>query len=446
MTDVFLNQVMQLRDISHIYDCFITVSQKISTDTRKEVKDTLFFCLSGDRFNGNIYAEKAIELGAAFVITNSYHLTDDRYLHVENPNETLIELAKYHSEKVKAKFLAIGGSNGKTTTKELVNAVLSQSFKTTSTPGNFNNHIGVPLTLLSVSIDCEMAIIELGTNHPGEMSVLCSMFKAHSALITNIGLEHLEGFKDIEAVAKEESEVYLMAQRDDAMAFVNEDDPWLQNMSKRLAFKNTYSTVNPTSDVYVKIISEMPYLEMEIFIKGKSIGTVSSKLGGEYNAQNIAAAVAVGIYYGVPEDLILQGISNYIPNMNRSQWIQTIDNKNILLDAYNANPSSMSAGIKSFSTIEGAKTLLLGDMLELGEHSEIEHQKIFEQIQALGFTNVYLVGNEFKKAIPSYPFVFDSTDSLLAWLDTHPIQAKYVYIKGSRGIAMEHCLDHFKLS
>ena len=437
---------MQQRDISHIYDCFLTVSQKISTDTRKEVKDTLFFCLSGDRFNGNIYAEKALELGAAFVITNSYHLTDHRYLHVENPNETLIELAKYHSEKVKAKFLAIGGSNGKTTTKELVNEVLSQSFKTISTPGNFNNHIGVPLTLLSVSIDCEIAIIELGTNHPGEMSVLCNMFKAHSALITNIGLEHLEGFKDIEAVAKEESEVYLMAQRDDAMAFVNEDDPWLQNMSKRLSLKNAYSTVNATSDVYVKIISEMPYLEMEVFIKGKSIGAVSSKLGGEYNAQNIAAAVAVGIYYGVPENLILQGISNYIPNMNRSQWIQTIDNKNILLDAYNANPSSMSAGIKSFSILEGAKTLLLGDMLELGEHSKIEHQKIFEQIQALGITDVYLVGNEFKNAIPSYPFVFDSTDSLLAWLDTHPIQSGYVYIKGSRGIAMEHCLDHFKLS
>ena len=437
---------MQLRDISHIYDCFITVSQKISTDTRKVIKDTLFFCLSGDRFNGNIYAEKALELGAAFVITNSNHLTDDRYLHVENPNETLIELAKYHSEKVKAKFLAIGGSNGKTTTKELVNAILSQSFKTTSTPGNFNNHIGVPLTLLSVSHDCEIAIVELGTNHPGEMSVLCNMFKAHSALITNIGLEHLEGFKDIEAVAKEESEVYLMAHRDDAMTFVNEDDPWLQNMSKRLSFKNTYSTVNPTSDVYVKILSEMPFLEMEIFVKGKSIGAVSSKFGGEYNAQNIAAAVAVGIYYGVPENLILQGISNYIPNMNRSQWIQTIDNKNILLDAYNANPSSMSAGIKSFSILEGAKTLLLGDMLELGEHSEIEHQKIFEQIHALGFTDVYLVGDEFKNAAPSYPFVFDSTDSLLAWLDTHPIQSGYVYIKGSRGIAMEHCLDHFKLS
>ena len=446
MTDVFLKQVMQQSDISHIYDCFLTVSQKISTDTRKELKDTLFFCLSGDRFNGNLYAEKALELGAAFVVTNSYHLTDERYLHVENPNDTLIELAKYHSEQVKTKFFAIGGSNGKTTTKELVKAVLSQSFRTTSTPGNFNNHIGVPLTLLSVPLDCEIAIIELGTNHPGEMSLLCDIFKADSAVITNIGLEHLEGFKDIEAVAKEESEVYLMAHRDSAMTFVNHDDPWLLNMSKRLNRKSTYSTVDSSCDIYVKILSEMPRLDLEIFVKGASIGRVTSHLGGAFNAQNIAAAVAAGIYYEVPADLILIGIAGYVPSMNRSQWIHTTDNKHILLDAYNANPSSMAAGIKSFATLQGTKTLLLGDMLELGEHGENEHIKIFEQIQELGFTDLFLVGDIFKNALPSYPFVFDNTDSLLAWLDTHPIQSEYVYIKGSRGIAMEHCLDHFKLS
>jgi UDP-N-acetylmuramoyl-tripeptide--D-alanyl-D-alanine ligase len=259
-------------------------------------------------------------------------------------------------------------------------------------------------------------------------------------------LEHLEGFKDIEAVAKEESEVYLMAYRDSAMTFVNHDDPWLLNMSKRLNRKSTYSTVDSSCDIYVKILSEMPRLDLEIFVKGASIGRVTSHLGGAFNAQNIAAAVAAGIYYEVPADLILIGIAGYVPSMNRSQWIHTTDNKHILLDAYNANPSSMAAGIKSFATLQGTKTLLLGDMLELGEHGENEHIKIFEQIQELGFTDLFLVGDIFKNALPSYPFVFDNTDSLLAWLDTHPIQSEYVYIKGSRGIAMEHCLDHFKLS
>ena len=437
---------MQQRDISHIYDCFVSVGQKISTDTRKELTDSMFFCLSGERFNGNIYAEKAVELGAAFVITNNPNLNNERILWVEDPNQTLIDLATYHSEQLKTKFVAIGGSNGKTTTKELVNSVLSTKYNVIATPGNFNNHIGVPLTLLSVKPDCEIAIIELGTNHPGEMALLCNMFKADSALITNIGLEHLEGFDDIEAVAKEESEVYLMAQRSEAMAFVNSDDKWLQNMSKRLLKKKTYSVQDSHSDVYIKINQEMPNLNMDVFLGGVHTDTFETQLGGAFNAQNIASAISVGLYYDVSVDAILKALSKYKPTMNRSQWITATNGKQILLDAYNANPSSMEAGIKSFSSLKGSKTLLLGDMLELGKHSGREHLKIFELIQDLGISDFYLVGGEFKNALPSYPFIFDNAESLLAWLDTHPIESEYVYIKGSRGIAMEQCLDHFDLS
>ncbi len=437
---------MQQRDISHIYDCFVSVGQKISTDTRKELTDSMFFCLSGERFNGNIYAEKAVELGAAFVITNNPNLNNERILWVEDPNQTLIDLATYHSEQLKTKFVAIGGSNGKTTTKELVNSVLSSKYNVIATPGNFNNHIGVPLTLLSVKPDCEIAIIELGTNHPGEMALLCNMFKADSALITNIGLEHLEGFDDIEAVAKEESEVYLMVQRSEAMAFVNSDDKWLQNMSKRLLKKKTYSVQDSHSDVYIKINQEMPNLNMDVFLGGVHTDTFETQLGGAFNAQNIASAISVGLYYDVPVDAILKALSKYKPSMNRSQWITATNGKQILLDAYNANPSSMEAGIKSFSSLKGSKTLLLGDMLELGKHSGREHLKIFELILDLGISDFYLVGGEFKNALPSYPFIFDNAESLLAWLDTHPIESEYVYIKGSRGIAMEQCLDHFDLS
>ncbi len=437
---------MQYHDISHIYNCFLSVDQKISTDTRKEIKATLFFCLSGARFNGNFYAKKALELGAAYVVTNSIDFIDERILYVKEPNETLIQLAKHHSEQVNTKFIAIGGSNGKTTTKELVSAVLREKFKIQATPGNFNNHIGVPLTLLSVKPDCELAIIELGTNHPGEMAILCHMFKADTALITNIGLEHLEGFNDIEAVAREESEVYLMAQRDNALAFVNQDDTWLNNMSKRLDLTKTYSTVNSGADIFVQVHNEMPLLSLEIFVNGKSMGVIDSRLGGRFNAQNIAAAISIGSYYSVPFPSIIKGISEYIPNMNRSQWIETIDGKHIFLDAYNANPSSMEAGIKSFATLKGTKTYLLGDMLELGNHSKKEHQNIFALIQSMGVEDAFFVGSEFKKALPSFPFIFDNTESLLAWLDTHPIDSEYIYIKGSRGIAMEQCLDHFKLS
>lgn len=437
---------MNFSDISHLYDCFQKTGQKITTDTRKDVSGTLFFCLSGNRFNGNLYAQQALDNGASFVVTNASNITDERICLFEDPNHTLTELARYHTEQLPTKLIAIGGSNGKTTTKEWLQSVLGTTYKTRSTPGNFNNHIGVPLTLLSFTTDVEYGIVELGTNHPGEMKILCDMFKADSALITNIGKEHLEGFSDLESVAQEESELYLMALRDGAMAFVNFDDPWLNNMSKRLNKLRTYSLTDRSCSVFIDVNTEMPYLDTSLYINAEHMGDLHAQLGGKFNAYNLAAAVSVGFYYGVSIENITKGISAYIPNMNRSQWISAKNGTQLLLDAYNANPSSMESGIRSFATLKGKKTLLLGDMLELGTHSSFEHLEIFNLTQELGFTDVYFVGAEFKKALPSYPFVFDTAVSLMAWLDTHALDTRYVYIKGSRGIAMEQCLDYFDLS
>ena len=433
-----------MSNIGHIYDCFLEVEQKIATDTRKDVKDSLFICLSGENFNGNAFAQRASELGAKYVVTTE--TGNNAFITVEDPNQVLLDLSKHHASILKSKLIAIGGSNGKTTTKELISAVLSPSFKFQATPGNFNNHIGVPLTLLSLPLDIEIGAIELGTNHPGEMRILCDLFKADIGVITNIGKEHLEGFKDLESIAREESELYLMLQRDNATATVNMDDHWLGNMSKRLNQIISYSLTSKDADLYLQITQEMPQLHFEAFFKGESMGTFQSKIGGSYNAYNIAAAVAIGHFFGIVIPTAIDRCCAYEPNNNRSQWLTNEKGQQIFLDAYNANPSSMELGLKSFSTIKGSKTILLGEMLEMGSHSQSEHKAIFETAQNLGFEDIYLVGNEFKKAVPSYPFVFETAESMLAWFDTHPVESEYIFIKGSRGIAMERSLDYFDLS
>ena len=433
-----------MSNIGHIYDCFLDVGQKIATDTRKDVKDSLFICLSGGNFNGNMFALRAVELGAKYVVTTESG--NPAFITVEDPNQVLLDLSKHHASKLKSKLIAIGGSNGKTTTKELITAVLSPSFKFQATPGNFNNHIGVPLTLLSLPLDLEIGAIELGTNHPGEMRVLCDLFKADIGVITNIGKEHLEGFKDLESIAREESELYLMLQRDNATATVNMDDQWLGNMSKRLDQTISYSLNSKDADLFLHITQEMPQLNFEVVYKGVSMGTFLSKIGGSYNAYNIAAAVAIGHFFGIDIPTAMDRCCAYEPSNNRSQWLTNEKGQQIFLDAYNANPSSMELGLKSFSTIKGSKTILLGDMLEMGSHSQNEHKAVFETAKSLGFTDIYLVGSEFKLAVPSYPFVFDTVESMLAWFDTHPIDSEYVFIKGSRGIAMERSLDYFGLT
>lgn len=434
---------MQLSTIEEIYHAWNEVNRVITSDTRKDINGSLFFCLSGEKFNANSFAQKAIDLGAAYVVTSNSEIQNEKILLVDDPNLTLGQLASHHVAKMKAKLICVGGSNGKTTTKELINVVLSDHLNVKYTLGNFNNHIGVPLTLLSISEDTDIGIIETGTNHPGEMKYLCDLFNPDSGIITNIGKEHLEGFGDLESVAKEESEVYLKLQQSQALAFVNLDDAWLENMSKRLSQKITYSILSAAADIYLRPIEEMPHLKFEVFIHQESKGIFQATLGGKFNLYNICASIAASIKYNIDWESTIKSIINFESNNNRSQWIE-FGNKKVFLDAYNANPSSVAVGLESFSTIKGSKAVILGDMLELGHHSQKEHVDIFELAVKLNFEEFFICGPEFSLANNSYPFKFDSAATLLAWLDTHPIQSEYIYVKGSRGMKMEMVLEHFK--
>ena len=431
--------------ISRIYPAFIESNYQLSTDSRALKPGDVFVCLKGDRFDGNQFAVQAIEQGARMVIVDSEALKSDaRFVYVENSLTALQQLAKHHFAQMTCKKIIVGGSNGKTTTKEVSRTVLSAAGITLATPGNWNNHIGVPLTLLSVTPAHEYAIIELGTNHPGEMKVLCDLISPDAGIITNIGKEHLEGFGDIETVAKEESEVYLSLMSNGGLAIVNIDDDWLNSMKKRLNNQLSISTLNKEADFFVQIHEEMPLLTFDLYHQQVLVGSFSSSLSGRYNAYNLLFGTALGVYYGLNAAESMSLACQYVPSNNRSEW-RTINGIQIFLDAYNANPSSMTFAIQSFATLKGNKQLFLGDMLELGDHSESEHIALFELCNTLGIQeNTFLVGAEFCEACPNHPYRFETIDALLAWLDTHPIECDFAFIKGSRGIKMERLLEHFQ--
>jgi len=429
--------------ISDIYEKYIECGYQVSTDSRNIIPNSLFICLKGQSFDGNRFALESLEKGAKYVITENESLKNNGVIIVKDSNQALTDLAIYHAKQIPTKLISIGGSNGKTTTKEICQRVLEGHFDTKCTHGNFNNHIGVPLTLLALKPTTEVGIIELGTNHPGEMNYLCNMFSPVSGVITNIGKEHLEGFGDIEAVAKEESEVYVQLTQSNGLSMINLDDYWLSNMSKRLSNKITYSLLDRSANVYAEIISEMPFLKFKLFHNQDMIGEFEAKIGGSHNLYNILAGICFGISLEIPVKTSAKSACEYIPTNNRSEWIH-YNNCDVLLDAYNANPSSVEAGLKSFSTLEGKKIVLLGDMLELGDATQAEHKAIFELTQSLKIDEAIFVGDYFYEAVGNYPMKFSSADTLLAWLDTHPIDCDYVYIKGSRGIKMEKCLEHFK--
>ena len=431
--------------IDSVYPTFIESNYQLCTDSRSLKLGDVFLCLKGDRFDGNQFAAQAIEQGARLVIVDSDALKiDNRFLYVENSLIALQQLAKHHFAQMPCKKIIVGGSNGKTTTKEVSKTVLSAAGITLATPGNWNNHIGVPLTLLSVTPAHEYAIIELGTNHPGEMKVLCDLISPDAGIITNIGKEHLEGFGDIETVAKEESEVYLSLMSNHGLAIVNIDDDWLNSMKKRLNNQLTISTLNKEADFFAQIHEEMPLLTFDLYHQQVLVGSFSSSLSGRYNAYNLLFGTALGVTYGLNATESMSLACQYVPSNNRSEW-RTINGIQIFLDAYNANPSSMTFAIQSFTTLKGNKQLFLGDMLELGDHSELEHIALLELCNKLGIQeNTFLVGAEFCVACPNHPYRFETIDVLLAWLDTHPIECDFAFIKGSRGIKMERLLEHFQ--
>ncbi len=443
-----------MSEIESLYEIFEKNEYQYSTDSRNISKGDIFFCLVGEKFDANIFAEEALRKGAKLVITNRIDLKNsDGYFFTMDTLETFQELSKYHAAKMPAKKIIIGGSNGKTTTKELVHCVLSDIGETHLTAGNFNNHIGVPITLLGIRPFHKFAVIEMGTNHPGEMKLLCSLVHPDLGLITNIGKEHLEGFGDIEAVAREESEVYLRCLECNATAIVNTDDSWLNSMSKRLKniiaiqlqdISNTTDSNTAETTLSANIIQEMPHLQLTVSGNGKLIENCDFSIAGSYNAYNILFGLAVGFHFGKTLGECIDSMKPYSPKNNRSEW-RKMGNTSIFLDAYNANPSSMDAAIRSFNTLSGEKVYFLGDMLELGDHSKAEHLHILDLLKELNITKyTYLVGGEFYTHCIEFPLRFTDTSSLLAWLDTHPINADYVFVKGSRGVKMETVLEHFK--
>ncbi|MFT3751919.1 MAG: UDP-N-acetylmuramoyl-tripeptide--D-alanyl-D-alanine ligase [Paludibacter sp.] len=419
----------------------------ICTDSRVCPQGSLFFALKGDNFNANAFALSALEKGCAYAVVDEAEFAiDDRFILVDNVLETLQQLANYHRRQLKTTIIGITGTNGKTTTKELIAAVLKEKFNILFTQGNLNNHIGVPLTLLQLRPEHEMAVIEMGANHPGEIKILAEIAAPDYGIITNVGKAHLEGFGSFEGVMKTKAELYDFISAFGQKIFINNDNANLINMAAGAGLTNTERKVGytqKTEDENARIIGEItncsPFLEMNCREKGGTIFEIKTHLIGAYNVENVLAAVTIGRYFGLTEEQIKTGLENYVPQNNRSQLTVTEHNK-LVVDAYNANPTSMRAAILNFAQMKvESKTLILGDMLELGEQSAEEHQQVINLLQQNDLQNVFLVGPEFKKTTNGY-LCFDDVTELQAYIEKNPLQNNYVLIKGSRGIKLEKIL------
>ncbi len=396
----------------------------------------MFFALKGDNFNGNDYAEKAIKSGAKYAIIDEESAqTTEFTILVQNVLQTLQELATFHRDYLKVPIVALTGSNGKTTTKELINAVLSQKYKTTATVGNLNNHIGVPLTLLSMNGKTEIGIVEMGANHLKEIEFLCRIAKPDYGYITNFGKAHLEGFGGVEGVIKGKSEMYAHLIAHDKTIFVNTNDPIQVEKAKKA---NIYTFGNATgqNDVVIKFLNAQPFVKCRY-----NNLDIKSQLIGDYNFNNIAVAITIGNYFKVEDKAIKKAIEGYIPSNNRSQIIQKDTNK-IILDAYNANPTSMRAALLNFEKQEGYKIAILGDMFELGETSKIEHQEIVDLALSLKLDAIYFLGEHFAETSYNSEKAkqYNSFSDFEAESNLSEIKDCTFLIKGSRGMALERVL------
>jgi UDP-N-acetylmuramoyl-tripeptide--D-alanyl-D-alanine ligase len=426
--------------LDEIYTCFLEHSN-ISIDSRTSQENSLFFALKGDTFDGNKFAMQALENGASFAIVDDDTLpNDDRLIKVEKVLVTLQKLAALHRSKMPAKVLAITGSNGKTTTKELCASVLSKKHDTIYTRGNLNNHIGVPLTLLRLKSTTEMAVIEMGANHVGEIRHLCQLASPHYGMITNIGKAHLEGFGSLTGVINAKSELYTYIDDHMGMLFVNLDNSLLHTLSRNIN-RFTYGK-SVQADLYGELIALSPYLHLIWEHKGMQSQLETSMIGA-YNLENILAAIAIGCYFGVDMDDIDEAVKSYIPINNRSQLLQTKNNR-LVLDAYNANPVSMSEAIKSFEQFRNQKPLyILGDMLELGQDSNFEHAEILKQLSDMDAREVLLVGPEFANVYRGDDWLaFDNVNALCEYLKKMPVKGYDILIKASRGIQLEKVVEY----
>jgi UDP-N-acetylmuramoyl-tripeptide--D-alanyl-D-alanine ligase len=421
-------------EISKLYEIWKRHSA-IATDSRKIVKGSIFFALRGEHFNGNLYAGKSLESGAAYVVVDDPTIcisADDRYLLVNDVLETLQLLANFHRRCLKIPVLAITGSNGKTTTKELCRDVLSKKFKTFATIGNYNNHIGVPLTLLSVTSDIEFLIVEMGANHQGEINELCKIAEPDYVMITNIGKAHLDGFGGLEGIKIGKSEMYRFAALHHSKIFINANDEVLMSLLPANADLVTYE-----ASKMINLVSDEPTLTLEY--KNE---VLSTKLYGAYNMPNIAFAIFVGEYFGVAASDIISGISSYIPDNNRSQMTMLGTNR-IIRDAYNANPSSMKLSLESFNKLKGKKVIVLGDMLELGTYAVHEHKLIIEFAENLDFQEMIFIGKNFLTAgLGKKGRYFEDVVEARDYFNTQQFTNTNILLKGSRGIAVEKILEN----
>lgn len=424
-------------DMQALYELFMKYPE-ISTDSRQIVPGSLFFALSGENFDGNRFASEALNKGAAYaIIDDPAHKKSDHYIAVENVLKTLQNLAVWHRDKLNIPFIGITGSNGKTTTKELVIKVLRQKYQAAGTEGNLNNHIGVPLSLLKITSRHEIAVIEMGANHPGEIGFLASLAKPDYGIITNVGKAHLKGFGSFEGVKKTKKELYDYVASTNGKIILNADDNHLLEMAEETPFIG-YSKTCKKADYLVSLSSSSPFAELSWHrAKEKQEHPVKSNLPGDFHWTNIMNAIVVGDVFGILPEKINTAVSEYIPSNNRSQVIQSKYN-HIFLDAYNANPSSMRAALEYFlSTGYSDQLLIIGEMMELGEYSQKEHQDLIdflkEKENLIG--EIFLVGKAFPKNTPFRHF--ETTEELADYLTNNKPKEKSVFIKGSRGNRLE---------
>lgn len=427
-----------MTDIAALYQLYLQYPN-VTTDTRNIQAGDIFFALKGPSFNGNAFAAKALEMGAAYaVVDEADYATNDKTILTDDVLTTLQQLAKHHRQQFNIPVIAITGSNGKTTTKELVHAVLSTTFKTYTTQGNLNNHIGVPLTLLRIKADAEMVVIEMGANHLREIASYCTYALPTHGIITNCGKAHLEGFGSIEGVRKGKGELFDHLRATDGTAFICDDFDYFHDMAKGLQNIHWYGTEN--GDLTGHALQSEPFLRVEINTGFEFPVTVHTNLVGGYNIYNVLAATIIGKNFNVSSDNIREALEKYSPSNSRSQLVEKDGNK-IILDAYNANPASMYAAIENFGKLAAEnKILFLGGMMELGETSPEEHRALITLIEKYAWKEVILVGGDFAKIDHPFRF-FANADAAAQWWKDQASFGNYLLVKGSRSMKMEKIVD-----
>ena len=424
-------------NLNELYELFLH-HEKITTDSRHCPANSLFFALKGERFDGNQYAAKALEAGAAYaIIDNPEYLSGDRMILVDNVLDCLQQLAHRHRKALGIPVIGITGTNGKTTTKELLASVLATKFNVLATEGNLNNQIGVPLTLLRMNPDHEIAVVEMGASHPGDINELVHIVAPNYGLITNVGCAHLEGFGSFEGVLHTKGELYDYLRHTNGKIFINQENKDLMGIAHGLE-QITYGQYEGAFAVG-HVVESNPFLTFDWKQQGK-IHVVETHLVGAYNIDNVLAAVAVGRYFKIPAERISRAIAAYEPTNNRSQYKKT-ERNDLIIDAYNANPTSMKAALDNFASLPvHPKAVVLGDMLELGKTSDELHSRIIRQLQAKAFDKVYLCGQHFARTADGFPS-FTTTEELIAALRQDKLEGYHILIKGSHSMGLENVVE-----